>query len=429
MFQYKGLKKAIVAGMVLVLSASLCEAEIPVDRSIQPVQLSVNTRYFWDGDKEDDLLWSSKTLVSMVGSGKEKGVTGLQDRLWQYGKDVDKQYKDIRASMLDAAKQEKALRKEYQPYTFYPFEHSTDVYIRRADTVAASLLEFSHSYEGGVHGMYGVRGKNYDSKSGKELSLTDVFTDANMLVGAIETQLRRDYPKATFTEEGSTLLEDTVSRMVLDDVVSWTLDPCGATFYFNPYVIGCYAEGIFNATILFDDYPGLFKEKYASMPANYCMELYPYLPVRTCFADGSSTAVEVSGTDSGIRVMAGGQTLVDSGYNGELRPVLVSLADGRRYLYVDAVEEGEQFECTRVYDISNGAPVAVPLKNWLSRRENVPADFKKAKIDKKKKMEKNFYIMSNPDGFFMTVFDEESGKTSKGIFKVGADGKPVELSK
>lgn len=427
MFQCRWIKKAMAAGVVLALSASLCEAEIPVDRSIQPVQLSVNTKYYWDGDKDGDLLWSSKTLVSVVGSEKGKGISGLQDSLWQYCKDVNKKHKDIREGILDAAKQEKALRKEYQPYVFYPFEHCTDVYIRRADTVATSLLEFSHTYEGGVHGMYGVRGRNFDSRSGKELSLKDVFTDTNMLIGAIETQLRRDYPNATFMEEGSTLMEDTVSRMVLDEVISWSLDPCGATFYFNPYVIGCYAEGIFNATILYDDYPGLFKEKYASMPANYCMELYPYLPVRTGFADGSSTVVEVGGTDSGVRVVAGGQTLVDSGFKGEARPVLVSLADGRRYLYVDAVEEGEQFERTRVYDISSGAPVTVPLKNWLSRRENVPANYKKANLDKNKKMEKNFYIMSDPDDFFMTAFNEETGETYKEVFKIGANGIPEQL--
>ena len=163
------------------------------------------------------------------------------------------------------------------------------------------------------------------------------------------------------------------------------------------------------------------------MPANYCMELYPYLPVRTGFADGSSTVVEVGGTDSGVRVVAGGQTLVDSGFKGEARPVLVSLADGRRYLYVDAVEEGEQFERTRVYDISSGAPVAVPFKNWLSRRENVPANYKKANLDKNKKMEKNFYIMSDPDDFFMTAFNEETGETYKEVFKIGANGIPEQL--
>ena len=42
-------------------------------------------------------------------------------------------------------------------------------------------------------------------------------------------------------------------------------------------------------------------------------------------------------------------------------------------------------------------------------------------------MEKNFYIMSDPDDFFMTAFNEETGETYKEVFKIGADGIPEQL--
>ncbi|WP_297967331.1 DUF3298 and DUF4163 domain-containing protein [uncultured Anaerovibrio sp.] len=414
------IKKFLATGMIFALSVSLCEAEIPVDAAIQPIQLNVKTRYYRDGDGDGDLLWSSKTLVNMVGSGKEKGVAALQDSLWEYNKRANEEYKAVRDKMLKNAKAEKELRRADGSFFFGPYENLTDVYVRRADTNVTSLLEFYHSYEGGVHGMYAVFGRNFDSKTGRELELTDVFTDANMLVGAIEAQLRRDYPNASFMTDGDKLMERMVEHMILEDKISWSLDPCGATFYFNPYMIGSYAEGIFNATILFDDYPGLFREKYAAMPAVYCMELFPYLPVRTCFADGSSTAITVGGTDSGIRVEAGGEQLFDSGYSGIIRPILVSMADGRRYIYVDTVEEGESWECTRAYDITNGVPTIVPQKSWVSRRADVPENYKEAVNNKNR--EKNFYVMSDVNDIWMTLFDEKGGQATKTSFKIGQGG-------
>ena len=44
-----------------------------------------------------------------------------------------------------------------------PLTAQSDLYVRRADEKVLSLLEFTASYEGGVHGMYGYFGYNFDS--------------------------------------------------------------------------------------------------------------------------------------------------------------------------------------------------------------------------------------------------------------------------
>ena len=410
-----------------VALSAVCEAASYIDESIRPIQVNVHTHYTVDRDKDGVLLRTSLTRVSFVGSQTGEVDKALGPVLWKYNDEKEQRAKNTREKMLGFAKQDRAERRAAGANSFPAHENITDIFVRRADTLALSLLECSQSYEGGVHGMYGVVGRNFDAKSGRELTLDDVFTDRNELAGAIAAQLRRDYPSASFMESGGVGMAEMVEQLVKDGVLIWTLDPCGASFYFNPYIIGSYAEGIFTATILFDEYPALFAEKYRRAPKSYCMELRPWLPVRTTFADGSGRAVNVKTTDGGVRIIMGGAILDDWGETYGLRPVLVSLADGRRYLYVDGVDAGRAWETTRVFDLSGNAPVRVPMNRRMTRRGDVDEDFAEAergpiKIDENR--DKVFYIMADPEHFSMSLLDEETGKAGLAECRIGADGTP-----
>ena len=188
-----------------------------------------------------------------------------------------------------------------------------------------------------------------------------------------------------------------------------------------------YAEGIFTATVLFDEHPALFAERYRRAPAAWCMELRPYIPARVSFADGDSDEVNVTTSDSGLRISKDGVVLNDAGETAGLRPVLVTLADGRRYLYVDSVDAGDAWETLRVYDLNGAAPVLVPMKQRLTRRADVAEDFAVAERGEPKNdayADKIFYIMADPENFPMTLLDEATGKARLCQCRVGADGTP-----
>ncbi|MBR1760321.1 MAG: DUF3298 domain-containing protein [Schwartzia sp.] len=407
--------------------SAVCEAASYIDESIRPIQVNVHTHYTVDRDNDGVLLRTSLTRVSFVGSQTGEVDKALGPVLWKYNDEKEQRAQNTREKMLGFAKQDRAERRAAGANFFPEYENVTDIFVRRADTLALSLLECSQSYEGGVHGMYGVVGRNFDAKSGRELTLDDVFTDRNELAGAIAAQLRRDYPSASFMESGGVGMAEMVEQLAKDGVLIWTLDPCGASFYFNPYIIGSYAEGIFTATILFDEYPALFAEKYRRAPKSYCMELRPWLPVRTTFADGSGTSVKVTTTDGGLRIVKGGAILDDWGETYGLRPVLVSLADGRRYLYVDGVVAGDAWERTRVYDLNGSAPVRVPMARQMARRGDIGEDYAEAErgpIRIEENRDKVFYIMANPEDFYMTLMDESTGKAELCQCRVGADGAP-----
>ncbi len=401
-------------------NVAVCEAASYVDKTLRPIQLSVGTHYTIDRDTEGELLRSSRTIVTLVGSGEDTGA--MQEALWAYNKAVVEKRQQLREDMLARAIEDREERKAYGSTSFVPHETFSDVFVRRADTLAVSLLEYGEGYEGGAHNIYGVMGRNFDVSTGKELTLDDVFTDRKALMAAIESRLRQDYPKASFMESGgSTLLKEMVEQMVGNGTIPWTLDPCGATFYFNPYLIGSFMEGIFTATILFNEEPGLFHERYRHAPASYCMELLPYNKVRTSFAKGRNSSIKVGGSDSGILVTVDDKKLDDSGEAGGLRPVLVSLADGRRYLYVDALDAGEIWESTRIYDISGKVPVHVPMLRHMTRRADIPDNY--AELTEDSDMDKVFYIMADPMHFNMSELGAEDGKITREC-QVGAKGLP-----
>ena len=410
----------------VVAPAAVCQAASHIDESIRPIQLAVSNHRMMDADEQGELLRSSETSVVFTGSAASVGVEELQKALWAYNKETMEQRAKLRAKLVEQAKADRAERKAAGATSFPDYQDLNDVFIRRADTLAVSLLEWSFNYEGGVHGMSGVRGRNFDSKTGRELMLSDVCPDLPKLAEVIRAQLCREYPDASFATNGA----ENVNLLMGAGNIAWTLDPTGVTFYFNPYLIGSYSEGIFATTVLFDEHPELFVETYCRAPKAYCMELRPYIPLRASFSNGDSALVKVTTTDGGLRIVLDGAILDDWGETYDLRPVLVSLADGRRYLYVDGLGAGDAWERTTIYDVNGDQPVLVPMQQQFTRRADVDEDFAEAErgpiyIDEKR--DKAFSVMANPEDFYMTRLNEATGKAELCQCRVGADGTPEVL--
>ena len=273
-----------------------------------------------------------------------------------------------------------------------------------------------------------VFGKNYDARMGKVLALSDVFTDMQGLAGAVGEQLRRDYPGASFMEDGGLAMMEKVEALAKEGKLNWTLDPCGATFYFNPdspsfqspHAIGAFKEGIFTTTILFDERPELFNDEYRRTPKSYCMELRPWTPVRTAFADGSARAVQVqqtSATAEKLTVICGSARYVEPGFARDVKATLVSLEDGRRYIYADILSDDREYE-TYIYDLNGDEPTRVPMERTMTRHAAVRA----AKPGKPG--ENIFYILSDPEDFLMNDLDTPKPLRPLRSCRIGEDGRP-----
>ena len=283
-----------------VLSSAVCEAAPSyIDESLRPIRPTVTIIDCVDTDGEGGELL--RTRWNEIDVGAQPGeFSALRDALRQYNEETAWLAVDTRKNMTGMATAVQDDKRKAGAVQLYPLRKETDVFIRRADTLAMSFLEDVLNDNGDGWGTRCVFGKNYDARTGKELSLSDVFTNMPGLAGAVGEQLRRDYPGASFMEDGGLAMMEKVEALAKEGKLNWTLDPCGATFYFNPdspsfqspHAIGAFKEGIFTTTILFDERPELFSDEYRRTPKSYCMELRPWTPVRTAFTDGSARAVQ-----------------------------------------------------------------------------------------------------------------------------------------
>jgi len=394
------------------------EAAPDYDESVKPLQhLDTTAQYFVDEDSQGVLLKSHWTSIGFWGdhTGSRQNIAHA---LTDYSVGEDSRFHKTRNSMTSTAK---SMRKEMLAAgasRFYPFEYNSDLHIRRADSRVVSFQEFYSDYTGGAHGMFGVTGKTFDAATGRELKLTDVFSNMNGLGRAIKQQLMFDYPNASFTTGDGTGMRNEVDESLRNDSLIWTMDPRGVTFYFNPYLIGSYSEGIFQTTVLFSEYPDIYKKNPGTGniqwagPKEYCMELVPY---QTNHLSDSlrDDRIWINGYDDEIMIEYCGEKLQDSCHAKRVRPVLVNLKDGRRYLYVDYTQDDKDYRL-RVYDLNgNGPKFAGELP--LTRMET-PSDPSPIRT---------WHVMSDPDNFIL--YPAVGSTYSRGMWlrcRVGMNGLP-----
>ncbi|MBR2216431.1 MAG: hypothetical protein IJ849_11860 [Selenomonadaceae bacterium] len=317
------------------------------------------------------------------------------------------------------------------------FSRLRDVFVRRADNVAVSFLERDRIHSGGdspAGDLHSVYGRNIDTATGQYLTMDEVFTGIEELAGAIEAQLRRDYPDAPFignkdlnvaellragerelTARGGGIM----AAEVHEGVGTWTLESRGATFYFNPPSLGAGRDGIYAATILFDEYPRLFREKYRRAAPGYCIEIVPGIPVRSVAGDGSGVTLGIYENDAGFYIASGSWNYQDVPTAKEPRALLVCPADGGAYLYMDAVKPDQQFPWheLRIFDLK-----ATPRDKKTDIHHTLLASEITA-------INKTWNIMSDPNRFFLNDDRPEvvGSNPLANPYRVGSDGMPARI--
>lgn len=148
--------------------------------------------------------------------------------------------------------------------------------VQRSDARAVSFLRRITAYQGGIHPDSIYEGINLDTKTGRALALSDVFRHPRKLPQLLEEKLLAQYPDASFFDLSANL-ED----MARQDTLVWVLGPHGVTFYFSPYALASFADGLLTVTFPFTQ-DQLFRRAY--LPEENCYVL-PLLAGETSWAD------------------------------------------------------------------------------------------------------------------------------------------------
>ena len=80
-----------------------------------------------------------------------------------------------------------------QPQYFNGYYLANRLIFNRADSLVLSFTEMPSDYLGGAHGMYGKIGVNFDTATGKKLSLSDVFADAEKTAEVMTERIFAQY--------------------------------------------------------------------------------------------------------------------------------------------------------------------------------------------------------------------------------------------
>ena len=159
-------------------------------------------------------------------------------------------------------------------YDFYgPYESSTSIYVTRSDEKVLSYYSNDYSFEGGVHGMYGIGGTTYDVQTGKEIALTDVVKvseeELNKVVMDKLNESAEDPDQFFDLEESLSHYKFSPKENDPDDYenyeygYNWYLSQDGLHIVFNPYEIAAYAYGLSDVVIGYDEFAGMIDERFA----------------------------------------------------------------------------------------------------------------------------------------------------------------------
>ena len=296
----------------------------------------------------------------------------------------------------------------------------TKLRVRRADNRVVSFVESRACFTDGKHGRYGIFGINYDTATGSELAFDDVFVNREQLANEIAPRMSALYPGRFPADSLGSGEYDAfcakVKRVMANNEFSWSLDPFGATFYFNPGSLTPESDdNIYTITFCFAYTPYHFQPKYRSCPESFCMDVEPRLPTMLCFDESSDKLTEVTVNTQGVVIRRNGEEFVDPGELEGIRPVFVMTGDRRKYLYADCetAAMNPKHEL-RVYDLNGDNIFRVDCDSKLTFLATEPSE----------EIQRAWFVMSDPDSFLMTRVDSQF-LDDYVLCHVGKDGAPV----
>lgn len=130
----------------------------------------------------------------------------------------------------------------------------------RKDDKVISFVSSYYAYLGGAHGSSYMEGVNYDVKTGKVLTLEDIFTDREAAMEEIKAFMLEQCESPSFKPRLFPDYEDYLDDVLTDEY--WYFSEEGIHVISNEYMLGTYAAGSFEFIIPYEELTEL-KEEYA----------------------------------------------------------------------------------------------------------------------------------------------------------------------
>lgn len=347
-------------------TAEASEAETQTDNAADGSipQIVSNNKFFYELDPDNDsagYLTSGHDFVLMLSEQSSAEYPELSAAMYEYTDGLCRVTED---RIKDEAPEVIEQRKD-EYFTEVEYSHERDYYVKRSDPAAVSLMYISYDYTGGAHGYSGAYGVSFDSKTGKELSLSEVLTDSFDLKDFLLTSLKEKYPDTAFIDGYEDIIEEFVNT---DGRLIWYFDQDGITFVFNPYELASYADGML--TVHTDYASGSIKEEYVPASDAGCfvgVQLYTDQEI-DLNGDNDTETVSIYGNmgeyeyESLVVVIDGEEQKIDNFYCFSFSPFYVRTPGGRSYLYIYYTSDNDYTDYD-IYEITGSEIREVDTKN------------------------------------------------------------------
>ncbi len=341
---------------------------------VRPIKLYRKKKYIYDENTDYTKNYYYSAQVDYLAVDEE--YPELRDTLDKRITALYDEYTDGLAQMAEDA--EYAYKNEGTT-DYRSYYKDTRASICRADETVLSYVEYHETYMGPGQRYTTVTGRNLDTMSGTELTLTDVVTDMKALKEAVlDVVSEIDYDPAY---EG--IFESTMDKIikeksyVSDDYFSWNICYEGLWLHFpadQPYDVQGAVNGRNTLFIPFAGHEDLFDDKYMVVPDSYCYDMeimdgrgdtyWIDLDDDSVYDEISMSAVpdEYDGgwiyeisvvTEGGIRE----QIIKDGISFWECKGIVCHMADGTDWLYITGGMEND-YEATAVYKLGNNLKYA-----------------------------------------------------------------------
>ena len=254
--------------------------EIPV--AFRPViGLTTDMDYHYD----DDL----HTLVNRM----ETQLPGVDADTRESYPELAAALDNFRENLLDTAREGYQEREDMLPEFielggnggYYEMYGDMRCLIRRADAQAVSVVNAWSEYAGGTHGSYGYAVSNFDTSTGAEITLESLLTPEGALTlnSRLGEELNAVYPD---------LAPGNMIADYLTDDYTFSLEPDGVTFWFNPNEIASFADGLLTVKLYFNRDADMLNDAYASADEMWFVEIGESVPYRYAAANQETGSVE-----------------------------------------------------------------------------------------------------------------------------------------
>jgi hypothetical protein len=213
------------------------------DESYVNITYKSDSRVYKSDDSKKDIFYMNYSNPTVNIKGRNVASRKIND----FFTNEKKKFDDAVSSGLADAKSLYAT----SPDAFNGYASSRYYEAQRCDKQVISMKCDLNDYMSGAHDSYSFIGYNFDTRTGKVLTLDDISTDKKQLIDSARTYINSQLKLPGYAKKLMKSVEqsqDIINSDVLTDD-NWYFTKTGLTFVSNPYVLGSYAAGAFFFTV------------------------------------------------------------------------------------------------------------------------------------------------------------------------------------